>query len=98
MKKYQVKITGTALADMEEIYNYIASNLQSPDTAMRQYDRISAAIESLDTFPERSRLFDSEPLRTSVPGFVESKYLGNTLATKNQRTQNIWIIDTIRIA
>jgi hypothetical protein len=30
--------------------------------------------------------------------FVESKYLGNTLATKNQRTQNIWIMDAIRIA
>jgi plasmid stabilization system protein ParE len=61
MKKYQVKITGKALADMEAIYDYIASNLQSPDTAMRKYDRIAVAIESLDTFPERCRLFDSEP-------------------------------------
>lgn len=61
MKQYRVKITGKALADMEAIYNYIASNLQSPDTAIRQYDRIADAIESLATFPERCKLFDSEP-------------------------------------
>ena len=61
MKNYWVKITGKALADMEAIYDYIASNLQSPDTAMKQYDRIAAAIESLGTFPERCKLFDSEP-------------------------------------
>lgn len=61
MKQYRVKITGKTLADMAAIYDYIASNLQSPDTAMRQYDRIAAAIESLDTFPERCKLFDSEP-------------------------------------
>ena len=61
MKKYRVKITGKALGDMEAIYDYIASNLQSPDTAMGQYDRIASAIESLDTFPDRCKLFDSEP-------------------------------------
>ena len=64
MKKYRVKITGKALADMEAIYDYIASSLQSPDTAMGQYDRIAAAIESLGTFPERCKLFDSEPVRS----------------------------------
>lgn len=51
MKQHQVKITGKALADKEAIYDYIASNLQLPDTAMKQYDRIAAAIESLNTFP-----------------------------------------------
>ena len=61
MKQYLVKITEIVLADMEAIYDYIASILQSPDTAMKEYDRIAAAIESLDTFPERCKLFDSEP-------------------------------------
>jgi|ADurb_Cas_02_Slu_FD_contig_41_612650_length_645_multi_2_in_0_out_0_1 hypothetical protein len=46
MKKYRVKITGKALVDMEVVYDYIAYNLQSPDTAMKQYNRIAAAIES----------------------------------------------------
>ena len=64
MKKYRVKITGKALGDMEAIYDYIASNLQSPDTAMGQYDHIASAIESLDTFPDRCKLFDSEPERS----------------------------------
>ena len=61
MKQYFVQITGIALADMEAIYDYIASTLQAPDTAMKQYDRIAAAIESLDTFPERCKLFDFVP-------------------------------------
>ena len=61
MKRYRVKITGKALDDMEAIHDYIASDLQSPDTAMKQYDRIAAAIESLAAFPERCKLFDSEP-------------------------------------
>jgi len=28
---------------------------------MKQYNRIDAAVESLDAFPERCKLFDSEP-------------------------------------
>jgi len=61
MKQYRVKITRKALSDMEAIYDYIASNLLSPDTAMKQYDRIATAIESLGSFPERCKLFASEP-------------------------------------
>lgn len=51
MKKYNVKITDLALGDMEEIYNYISEKLDSPATAMRQYN-IAEAIESLSIFPE----------------------------------------------
>ena len=36
MKQYSVKITAKALDDMESIYNYIAHELQVPDTAMGQ--------------------------------------------------------------
>lgn len=61
MKQYDVKITGKALADMEAIYNYIAEKLQAPDTAGKQYDRIAEGIASLRTFPNRFRLFDTEP-------------------------------------
>ncbi len=55
MKQYTVKITDRALADMEEIYNYIATQLQAPENAMGQYNRIAEAIESLNTFPERTK-------------------------------------------
>lgn len=47
MKRYHVKITDHALADMEAIYDYIALRLQVPDTAMEQYNRIADGIESL---------------------------------------------------
>jgi len=63
MKQYKVQITDKALADMEEIYNYIAIQLQAPEIAMGQYNRIAEAIEGSNMFPERVRLMESEPER-----------------------------------
>lgn len=63
MKQYVVRITDRALADMEEIYNYIAIQLQAPENAMGQYNRIAEAIEGLGVFPERVKLVESEPER-----------------------------------
>ena len=60
MKRYKVQITDRALSDMEEIYNYIAEQLQVPETAMEQYNRIADAIETLDAFPERIKLMETE--------------------------------------
>ena len=60
MKRYKIQITDKALSDMEEIYNYIAEQLQAPETAMRQYNRIADAIETLDAFPERIKLMETE--------------------------------------
>lgn len=64
MKQYKVQITDKALADMEEIYNYIAIQLQAPENAMGQYNRIAKAIENLNVFPERARIMESEQERT----------------------------------
>ena len=63
MKQYVVRIADRALADMEEIYNYIAIQLQAPENAMGQYNRIAEAIEELYVFPERVKLMESEPER-----------------------------------
>ena len=63
MNQYSVKITDKALDDMEGIYNYIALDLQVPDTTMGQYNRIADAIERLAYTPKRCRLFDSQPER-----------------------------------
>lgn len=63
MKQYAVRITDSALADMEEIYNYIAIQLQAPENAMGQYNRIAEAIEGLHVFPERVKIMESEPER-----------------------------------
>lgn len=61
MKQYKVEITKEALQDMEDIYNYIAIDLLAPDNAMGQYNLIADEILTLDTFPERFRIMDSEP-------------------------------------
>lgn len=63
MKQYVVRITDRALADMEEIYNYIAIQLQAPENAMGQYNRIAEAIEGLNVFSERVKLLEYEPER-----------------------------------
>ena len=64
MKRYIVQITDKALADMEEIYDYIAMRLQASENALGQYNRIADAIEKLDVFPERVRVMESEPEHT----------------------------------
>lgn len=61
MKSYDVRITDKALQDMQRIYEYIATVFKEPDIAMKQYDRIANAIESLNIFPERCKLFNSQP-------------------------------------
>lgn len=60
MRRYKVQITDRALADMEEIYNYIAKQLLTPETAMEQYNRIAESIEKLDMFPERVKLMETK--------------------------------------
>ena len=57
---YQVVLTNQAKADLISIYRYIANNLQSPQTAEGQLSRLEKAIASLDTMPERYRVYDHE--------------------------------------
>ena len=61
MDKYEVRITDEALQDMEAIYEYIAGVLLAPENALGQYNRIADVILTLDSFPERFTLFESEP-------------------------------------
>jgi plasmid stabilization system protein ParE len=65
MKKYNVLITDKALRDMETIYQYIAGELHSPETAMRQYNRIADLILSLEAMPERIKIMDPQPEHSS---------------------------------
>ena len=60
MKKYNVVITASALKDMEDLYNYIAYELYSPDSAKKLYFKIANAIQSLELFAERYRVFSNE--------------------------------------
>ena len=58
MKQYKVQITDKAIADMEEIYNYIAIQLQAPENVMGQYNRIAKDIEELNMFLEKLGLWN----------------------------------------
>ena len=64
MREYPVKITEKALGDMDGIYEYIAVNLQSPENAMGQYNRMADRVLELGFFPEKFRLVDFEPERS----------------------------------
>ena len=60
-KSYTVEITDEALADMEQLYQYIAEVLLSPENAIGQYNRIADAILTLNELPERCPVMDAEP-------------------------------------
>ena len=64
MREYPVNITDKALNDLNGIYEYIAVNLQSPENAMGQYNRIADGALELAFFPEKFRLVDFEPERS----------------------------------
>jgi plasmid stabilization system protein ParE len=64
MKEYRVQITDAALADMEDLYQYIAIQLEAPQYAMKQYNRIADAVLRLNSRPERYELCDAEPWRS----------------------------------
>ena len=70
MMTFKVEITDDALQDLSDVYDYIAVNLQSPMNAERQLKRLMAEIMSLDVFPERHGVVDSEPLKEKGLYFV----------------------------
>ena len=46
------------------MYEYIAFELLAPENAAAQLNRLEAAVESLETFPEKHRLYNKEPWRS----------------------------------
>lgn len=61
---YEIKVTEQADTDLRKIYEYIAFELQSPENASGQLDRLENAILSLNQFPDKHRLYDNEPWRS----------------------------------
>lgn len=55
---YSIVITPQAKNDLREIFKYIAFDLQSVQSAAGQIERIEKAIASLDTMPERFKVYD----------------------------------------
>jgi len=63
-KKYAVIYSPEAMDDIREIYSYIAFELQSPDVAVGQVNRIRKEIRSLDFMPTRYSTVDWEPWKS----------------------------------
>lgn len=61
---FEIEISEQADADLRSIYEYIAFELQSPESAGRQLDRLEESVMSLDQMPERFRLYEKEPWRS----------------------------------
>ena len=61
---YEVEVSEQAGRDLREIFENIAFELQSPENAIGQLDRLEEQILSLDTMPERYRKYEKEPWKS----------------------------------
>lgn len=61
---YNIFYSPEALEDIRKIYSYIAYELQVPETALNQVNRIRNQIRSLDCMPMRYSLVDWEPWKS----------------------------------
>lgn len=59
--KYSILYSPEAKDDLKSIYSYIAFDLNVPDTAKNQVNRIRKEIRSLDFMPARYQIIDWEP-------------------------------------
>ena len=58
---YGVEVSEQADSDLREIFEYIAFELQSPEIASRQLNRLEKHILSLDTMPKCYQKYEKEP-------------------------------------
>ena len=62
--KYKIEISEQADKDLRNIYEYIAFELQAPENASGKIDRLEKHILSLDSMPEKYRIYDKEPWKS----------------------------------
>ncbi len=61
MTVYHVQYAAQAVDDLRNIYRYLAEELQAPQAAQRQVDRIRKIIRMLNTSPARFPTVGWEP-------------------------------------
>ena len=52
MDKFKIKLNIRAYNDIDNIFDYISKDLQSPETAQGQTDRLRKSLKTLDSFPQ----------------------------------------------
>ena len=58
---YDIEISDQVEIDLRGIFEYIAFELQAPENASGQLDRLEACIMDLDHMPKRYRQYELEP-------------------------------------
>lgn len=87
---FEVKYTKQALEDLNSIFIYISNNLDAPTYAEQIVNRIEAAIDTLQTFPERYKLVESEPARSEgYRQIIIDNYISFYITNKNKNTVEI---------
>ena len=61
---YDIVISAQAEIDLRGIFEYIAFELQAPENASGQLDRLEACIMDLDHMPKRYRQYELEPWKS----------------------------------
>ena len=61
---YELEVSEQADSDLRGIFEYIVFELQLPENASGQLDRLEEQILSLDTMPERYRKYEKEPWKS----------------------------------
>ena len=61
---YEVEVSEQADSDLRGIFEYIAFELQAPENARGQLERLEEQILKLDTMPERYRKYEKEPWKS----------------------------------
>ena len=77
--------TKHARNDLHEIYEYIAFSLLSPENASSTVKRITDAVRSLESMPERNPVYKDEPWKSKGVRFTTARnymifYTVNTAA------------------
>lgn len=73
MRKYEVKITRQALAQMKEITYYISCELCAPEAANILADKIEKAMLTLSELPQKYALLDEEHDKVQVMAIIYNK-------------------------
>lgn len=73
MRKYEVKITRQALAQMKEITYYISCELCAPEAANILADKMEKAMLTLSELPQKYALLDEENDKVQVMAIIYNK-------------------------
>lgn len=86
-KEYQIKLTKSAMRNLENIYYYISENLQEPKIANRLINKILNSISILKYFPEAYPKLEN---LNQVRKLVFKNY--NIIYSVNKKSKQIYIL------